>query len=133
MYPDKKVLVLPRQGGKTTQALKWVEGGEKCDGYPGWTRVLIVPSVEMDLFMRKMVAESTPTRPLRQTWWSLLEDWSHRVFPLQDFERGRFPSRDTEYAIDDFDLMLARDPQLLGKVVSLYRVTHLTITGEAWT
>lgn len=37
-----KVLVLDRQQGKTTWAIRWLMGGHKVDGWPGWSRVLVV-------------------------------------------------------------------------------------------
>lgn len=37
-----KMLVLDRQQGKTTWAIRWLMDGHKVEGWPGWSRILIV-------------------------------------------------------------------------------------------
>lgn len=38
------LLAADRATGKTTQAFAWVSHGERVDGYPGWSRVLVLPT-----------------------------------------------------------------------------------------
>lgn len=142
MYPDKQVMVRPRQAGKTNDALKWVFGGERCKGYPGWTRVLIAPSVQMETYMRRMACPSdiqerlvNQGKELPTSWWQAMEDWSHRVYALEEFRNGAHgfrPASETEWCIDDFDLCLSRAPHVIGEVIGRFKVTRLILTGEDW-
>ena len=55
-----------RQAGKTTMALDWVKQGVRTDGYPGWTRVLVVPThAQLDI--------------IRKQFWGEIKDFHHRV------------------------------------------------------
>lgn len=144
MYPNKQVLVRPRQAGKSTDALRWVAKGTKCAGYPGWTRVLIVPSLEMEKYMRKMpaprdIAEQVvrlTDMPAPESWWQCLPDWAHRVYALEEFRNGANgfrPSGETEWCVDDFDLCVSRDIHAMATIITRFKVTRLTFTGAEWT
>lgn len=48
-----KVLYWPRRSGKTTKLALWVKEGERTDSYPGWNRVMLVPTAQEALHVRQ--------------------------------------------------------------------------------
>lgn len=137
-YPQ--VLVRPRMGGKSTHALSWVQRGERVKGYPGWSRVLVVPNVNLDVTMRGWQATPeaiayakrnhdpmllTEPHPSFDSWWSCIPDWSHRVFDYRSWANARGAVQTTEVRVDEIN-MLWDFLQLPGTV------TGFTMTAEEW-
>jgi hypothetical protein len=108
--PDFQVLLRGRGGGKTTEAMRWVAGGTRVPGYPGWSRVLVA-------------ANRTMFDHLRREWWGLLEDLDHRVYAYDDWVRARGVSHGTEVRLDDAERLLPRLPA---------RLTGVTMSGDMW-
>lgn len=111
------ITLLPagRQAGKTTQAFAWVSHGERCAGYPGWTRVLVL-------------AHSTAYEISRRRYWARLEDFDHRVYRADDWARAHGVRPDTRVCVDDLDWALSRHT-LFGMPGLL---AAATITAAAW-
>lgn len=36
-----EIVARPRQGGKTTEALRWLLEGRPVGGWPGWSRIIV--------------------------------------------------------------------------------------------
>lgn len=88
-----KLLLADRRSGRTTQAFNWVSHGVEVNGYPGWSRVLLIPTLQRFEHHRK-------------EWWSRLYDYDHRVYTLEDWN-GAFGVRtDVELCIDDLELAI---------------------------
>jgi hypothetical protein len=101
-----QIYVLPRQAGKTHRLVEWVLAGEKTDAYPGWSRILLVHSVE-------------ECNRLRRHYPAL--DF-HQVFSVSEWQRTRFGTIDMEIGLDNADMVLAA---LLGRMPSV-----VTMTGQ---
>lgn len=48
-----KLIICPRQNGKTTKAVAWLREGTPRPEFPGWTRVLLVPDLNTKAWMVK--------------------------------------------------------------------------------
>lgn len=140
-YWNPEVFLSGRAGGKTTQALLWVQRGVRVKGYPGWSRVLLMPNVQLEVGMRTWAA--TPEaiayaeqnhdpiladmeQPRFDSWWSCIPDWSHRVYDYRTWAESRHASRDTEVRIDEINMLWSRIFDVPG------RVTGFTMTGTTW-
>lgn len=109
-----QLLMRDRQAGKTTAAIVWVALGERTTRYPGWSRVLVVPT------MRRL-------DHIRREWWHTLDDFSHRVYTLAEWAPARGIGPDVEVCLDDLDTLLATGlPRLPGRIVAA------TITARPW-
>ena len=107
-----KVLMTGRQEGKTTQLMAWVKGGVNVAGYPGWSRVAIVPNKERHDYVKHI-------------YWNQIEDFDHRVYTLREIQQGHFPSRNTTYRLDDFD-------ELIHILFPGIIIDGFTITASVW-
>lgn len=107
-----EVLIAGRQEGKTVELMEWVSEGVRCDGYPGWTHVAIVPT--MDRLLQ-----------IKSIWWETFEDFDHRVYYLKEVIEGRFTSIDTKYRFDDMDL-------ILRGLFPSKNIDGFTMTGQLW-
>jgi hypothetical protein len=96
--------------GKTTELLAWVLGGESVEGYPGWDRVLLVPSIERAEQLKPMALlianerrtdEERSEGPPELVFGDL--DYSHRVYGVEEWARASNVREDTEIAIDGID------------------------------
>lgn len=47
-----QVLNWPKRAGKTTKLALWVKEGERTDSYPGWTRIMLVPTIQEAVHVR---------------------------------------------------------------------------------
>ena len=104
-----------RAAGKTWQAMAWVSHGERVRGYPGWSRVLVVPTIEQVQYLKDI------------GYWRRLEDFDHRVYSLREWAEARGVNSDTEVCIDNLDLLLPSGlPRLPGRIVAV------TMTAHAW-
>ena len=88
-----KALVLHRQEGKTTQLMDWVKDGVRVEGYPGWSRVVVV--IDRQRHDR-----------LKHQYWDEMEDFDHRVYTLREIQTGHFTGFHTAYRLDDLDAFL---------------------------
>lgn len=98
-----KVVIAPRRGGKTTQLLDWVLAGKEVDGYPGWSRVLVVHSIEMERHLRRMIVEYSGL-----PWVDI--DFTHRVYAWVEWKKAQGVHPDTEVMIDNVEFLLPRMP-----------------------
>lgn len=120
--PDRSIFEGPqilgggRQSGKTTRLLNWVAAGEKIDRYPGWSRVLVVHSIDEVLRLRSII-RMDPEHPL-------FEDDPHRVYSLEEWRSAHNVAHDVEVAIDNLDLHVAH---LIGHHG---RVAKVSMSGE---
>lgn len=104
------VLTRPPQRGKTTTVMDWVQRGVLVPGYPGWSRVLVVPTMAMlDL--------------LRRDYWSSMEDFSHRVYGWPEWSHAHGVAETTQVCIDNAEWLFPRIPGHLSVI---------TISGELW-
>lgn len=111
-----RLLLGDRQTGRTTQAFNWVSHGVEVPGYPGWSRVLLIPTLQR-------------FEVHRETWWSQLEDYDHRVYELDDWIRAHGVRSDVEVCIDDLDYVIAAGfsiPHVPGHLVCA------TFYGAPW-
>ena len=109
-----QLLVADRRRGKTTQAFAWVSQGVPVPGYPGWSRVLLIPTLQRFWTHRR-------------TFWSKLEDYDHRVYHMDEWAYAIGVRGDTEVCIDDLDYIL-RDG--VGQIPGL--IVAATITAQPW-
>jgi hypothetical protein len=109
-----QLLAGDRQTGKTTAAIAWLSWGEQTRTYPGWSRILVVPTLaRLDY--------------VRLGWWGRLPDFSHRVYALQEWVNARNPDPSVEVCLDDLDTYLATGlPRIGGHIVAA------TITAQPW-
>lgn len=92
-----KFLIQPRRAGKTHKLVHWVLEGEKTASYPGWSRVLITPTMQRAAAVRR----EYPMLDYRQ------------VFYLGEWQKARLGAGHVEVALDDADDVLRA---LLGGV-----------------
>jgi hypothetical protein len=116
-YPVMRAFVGDRRSGKSTQLLWWVLDGKKASGYPGWTRVLVTPSMQMAEVTKRMAVELRPDT----TWGDL--DLAHRIYSLHEWENAHGVRDETKVAFDNVEFMLPKVPG---------RVTALSMTGIAY-
>jgi hypothetical protein len=90
-----------RGWGKTTKAIEWVKAGKRVPGYPGWSRILLVLSMEEANRLR-----NGPTAPL---------DY-RQVFYIEEWQRARRGRACPAIAIDNLDIILF---QMVGAPVDL--------------
>ncbi len=112
MNHQLKVMVRDRGQGKTTQLMKWVKEGVQVSGYPGWSRVAIVVN-------RRRHDQ------LKKQYWGIIEDFDHRVYALDEIQRGHFTSPDTAYRLDDLN-------EMLFNFFPGLNIDGFTITGTTW-
>lgn len=124
-----RVMARHRQQGKSTEALTWVREGTQIDSYPGWSRALVVDSVQTELALRSLHVPHTEA-----TWWSVLEDWSHRVFVLGDLvsrpPNGQWHS--TEIVIDELLRCMSYNAEMVHRLFHYYKVYGVTMSGDPW-
>jgi hypothetical protein len=109
MSQNISVLVGGRAAGRTTRLIEWVLDGEKAQGYPGWTRVMVVPTMrELDALrdiVHKRVGEHVP-------WGEI--DFSHRFYAWAEWRNVGMVNPQTQVGIDDLDRILS--PLRAGRV-----------------
>jgi hypothetical protein len=113
-----QVLVSDRGSGKTTRLLDWLAQGQEIPGYPGWSRVLLVHSIDEVLRLRDII-RADPEHPL-------IEDDPHRIYHLEDWQHAH-ASYPVEVALDNAEMHLTR---LLGRGGG--RLATVAMTGEPW-
>lgn len=113
---DIEYIVGGRQSGKTSRLLEWVAEGEPREGYPFWSRVLVVHNRQEVLRLRSII-RADPERPL-------FEDDPHRVYDLDDWRSAHIQQRDVEVALDNLDLMIAH-------LVGPGRLSRASMTGRS--
>lgn len=102
------VLTGDRRSGRTTQAFRWVAQGTQVPGYPGWNRVLLLPTFQILEFHRR-------------DWWPRLDDFDHRVYAYDEWAGVRGGREDVDVCIDDYDWLTPdqRARPVPGRVVAL--------------
>jgi hypothetical protein len=108
---ELRILVAERQRGKTTALLNWVSAGHRVPHYPGWSRVLVVHTLQAATSLKG------------QGWWEKLEDFDHRVYSLEEWRNARHVDPFTEVVYDEGLFFL---PDLPGRLVGV------SFTGELW-
>ena len=113
---ELQLLVTDRREGKTTQAFNWVSHGKPTKTYPGWSRVLVVATLQLQVIHK-------------DPWWAKLEDYDHRVFFAEEWE-GMYRGHrldDIEVCLDDLDHFLRRG---IGRLPG--RIVAATMTAWPW-
>lgn len=88
-----RVITTGKHQGKTTALIGWVAAGKPMQGYPGWTRILLVH-------------DRNEHNRLRRRYWWCIDDFEHRIYTLTDWCNARNVSRGVAIAIDNLDLHL---------------------------
>ena len=104
------IMIANRQAGKTTAAIRWVKEGQRWVGYPGWDRVLVVPTHQM-------------LKHLRTRLWGEIVDFDHRIYDWDTWQHAHGASPDTQVVIDNAEWIF---PQIPGRLVGI------TMTGQEW-
>ena len=110
--------------GKTTTMLAWLFGGEKVEGYPGWSRVMLVPGPGVDHLeeikpaFKAMAEAKAESDDVETPEWGEL-DFSHRVYTVQEWQKASNLAGDTEVAIDGVDRIPWRLEEIKGQVVAI--------------
>lgn len=110
-----RLLATDRAEGKTTAAFAWVSNGVKVGGYPGWSRVLVLPTYDQFTYHRR-------------EYWPRLEDYDHRVYVIDDWATAMGANHTTEVCVDELGMLLG-DRRLLrmpGRLVAA------TMTAWPW-
>lgn len=108
--PHLSLLATGRANGKTFKAIQWVLEGHEVSGYPGWSRVMIVPNLQQFEHIRK-------------DWWEKIEDFDHRIYTAEDWRNAHNVQGSTEVCLDNAEWFL---PGMPGNL------THLTMTAKEW-
>lgn len=87
---EKTVDVGLRLSGKTTRLVEWVMAGERAEGYPGWSRILVVPTINEVLRLRKIHRGLHPKQ----------------IYSLREWLTAHNVNPETAIALDDADYML---------------------------
>lgn len=103
-----KVIVRPRQAGKTYGLVQWVLAGEETDSYPGWSRVLLCQTFEQANRIRQLY----PALDYRQ------------VFSFHEWTWTRLGARPVEVVVDNADQILE---SILGQ-----RIEMVSMTGKVF-
>ena len=109
-----EVLVAERAHGKTTESILWLADAERIDTYPGWTRVLVVPTEAMAGHIRNEFRSRVP-------------NIERRVFSFDEWATIRGVSQRVEVRIDELGMLLTK---VFGIMPG--RITGFTITGVPW-
>lgn len=107
-----KIIVWPRQAGKTTKLCQWVEEGERIDEFPFWSRILVVPTV------------SDANRVRIERGWTDLDH--NRVYSFSEFRDMRAGALTVEVAIDRAEELIY---QSLGRPA---RIAVLGFDDDEW-
>lgn len=114
----------PKGNGKTTTLLAWLFGGERVDGYPGWSRVLLVPGPgvehveELKPAFKAMAEAKAESEDVETPEWAEL-DFAHRVYTVAEWQKAGNLVPDTELAIDGIDRIPWRLEEMRGTVVMM--------------
>lgn len=103
-----QLIILPRGGGKSTELAEWVKEGSRVSWYPYWDRIILVPNLKQEEFMRNEFKLDP-----KQVF--CLRSWRERSVSF-------WPDRVPEIGIDNVDMIL-RD--LVG-----HNIAKMTLTGE---
>jgi hypothetical protein len=90
---ELRLLATDRRRGKTTQAFAWVSNGVRTGGYPGWSRVLVLPNFKNWQYHRS-------------EYWGRLEDFDHRVYDFPTWAAARGCHPDTEVCVEELQYAL---------------------------
>jgi hypothetical protein len=113
-----------RRSGKTTELIWWMYHGQKMPGtYPGWSRVIVTPSVQMAQVTKRMAAKLRSDKE----WGDL--DLSHRIYSLHEWETAHGVHPDVKVALDNMEFMLPRLPGRLSMVSMTGMAYHLPDTN----
>lgn len=115
MFDGPTLIVGGRQSGKTMRLLEWVAAGEKIARYPGWSRVLVVDSIDEVSRLRSII------RADREN--PLFEDDPHRVYSFREWQSAVGVDPSVEVALDNAEFVLAR-------VIGPGRLSAASMTGE---
>lgn len=113
---DEFIIAGGRQSGKSHRLIEWLLAGEQVSGYPGWSRVVVVPDIQQEQHLKKVI--STRCGVDLPEWPDL--DIGHRLYHLQDWQTAHGVNPETEVAFDNAEWMLPRVPG---------RVTKVSMTG----
>jgi hypothetical protein len=111
-----RIIHLGRRLGKTTRLIEWVERGKPTQMWPGWSRIILTPTMEeADTIRRTLRARGGKADTYR---------W---VFSWGEWQRAQISaaqSLDLEVGIDNLDILLNNLIEGRGtvKVVTLDRV-----------
>ena len=95
-----QVIAGPRRSGKTTAAIGWLLDGERREIWPYWTRVMVVPTMQM--------LDSVRADHFRE-----IEDFSHRVFALPEWEYRARHNPQPEVLYEEAQVYLPRDASVV--------------------
>lgn len=94
----------PRQSGKTHRMLEWLAAAQPAPGYPGWDRVLVVPTLKRkhDLIRRFRDDHGfDPDNPGNSD-----TDLHHRIYALGEWRGAMNVLPMTQVGFDDIDAIL---------------------------
>lgn len=100
-----KIIVRPRQGGKTRELIRWVKEGKPTGSYPFWSRIILCHT--FDEAQRLRTEGSLEYR---------------QVFSVREWRQSHIGPDPMEIAVDNVDLVLM---DYLGMMPS-----HITLNGE---
>lgn len=110
-----------RRSGKTRDLLRWVLDGKRCDGYPGWTRVLVVSSVGTAERLKDQAVRIEGEKRGVAEYADL--DYAHRVYGWEEWREARNVDPYTEVAYDDAEF-------LLWQIKAPGRLVRLSISAD---
>lgn len=122
MRPDAtSVLVLGHAEGKTTQLVQWLIGGEVVDGWPGWSRVLVVANGDRVRSIHNGVTFHQQNLELREA--GCEGGLGKVVITIAEWTRMIRQTRDVQWALDDAEELIRMQFGALP--------TAMTMTGRA--
>jgi len=118
---NTQVLVSARGGGKTYRSIEWLIEGEKIDGWPGWSRVLVVPTAQR---CRSLTKEHADGELGRKFYEKAGVSLSKVVLNVDEYRTFRgIDKRQFEIAVDGTESLIE---QALG-----WRPSWVTYDGES--
>jgi hypothetical protein len=109
------VVVGERQTGRTSALLRWLIGGHPVDGWPGWSRVLVVPAATR--IPQMLIDYSELQHAMRRRFEPAFGKLLISMHELSHVRRIADPG--VSFAIDDADQIIAYSLSITPAVVSI--------------
>jgi hypothetical protein len=122
-----------RQTGRTTRLAAWLIWGHEVEGWPGWSRVLVVLDEQrVQHLMHEWCTEGTELHGLHQTMRERFQpSYGKLIITLRELLGLRGADRAVEIALDDADAVLTHALHGLRPAVVAFEGTGTTAEAAA--
>lgn len=144
-----QVIVRDRRQGKTTLLIEWMLRGHIQQGYPQWSRVIVVPNHREVIHTWRMIRSYIAERPMEfGNYWLCQHSHPHMdcqgpkeqahkhtlaqiqkaVWNLRELSFNSQGAHEFEYALDNADELFTR----MDSIYMIKRPAIITLTGELY-